>query len=96
MKKDFILSFIMSVLTKSGQNQACKTQFQSVVCSDGGPPGSGLGPSVALWNNLWRSIGSFFSPFCDFHLAATHFFFFGSEGILCYGERLYLHKLMEI
>lgn len=95
MKKDFILSFIMSVLTKSGQNQACKTQFQSVVCSDGGPPGSGLGPSVALWNNLWRSIDSFFSPSVIFTWPLL-FFFFGSEGTLCYGERLYLHKLMEI
>lgn len=24
------------------------------------------------------------------------FFLFGSQGTLCYGERLYLHKLMEI
>lgn len=80
----------MSVLTKSGQNQACKTQFQSVVCSDGGPPGSGLGPSVALWNNLWRSIGSFFSPFCDFHLAATHFFFLALK-VYCAMENVFIY-----
>lgn len=94
MKKEFILSFIISVLTKSGQNQACKMQFQSVVCSDGGPPGSGLGPSVALWNNLWRSgeASTHFFPFCDFHLAATlFFFFFWSLKVHCAMENIFIY-----
>lgn len=90
MKKDFILSFIMSVLTKSGQNQACKTQFQSVVCSDGGPPGSGLGPSVALWNNLWRSIDSFFSPSVIFTWPLLFFFFLALK-VHCAMENVFIY-----
>lgn len=79
----------MSVLTKSGQNQACKTQFQSVVCSDGGPPGSGLGPSVALWNNLWRSIGSFFSPSVIFTWPLLIFFL--ALKVYCAMENVFIY-----
>lgn len=84
----------MSVLTKSGQNQACKMQFQSVVCS-----------VVQVWVQVWPygttsgEASTHFFPFCDFHLATTlfsFFLFFGSQGTLYYGERLYLHKLIEI
>lgn len=79
----------MSVLTKSGQNQACKTQFQSVVCSDGGPPGSGLGPSVALWNNLWRSIDSFFSPSVIFTWPLLIFFL--ALKVYCAMENVFIY-----
>lgn len=61
----------MSVLTKSGQNQACKMQFQSVVCS-----------VVQVWVQVWPygttsgEASTHFFPFCDFHLATTLFSFF--------------------